>query len=157
YQYRILLGYSVRTKPNFPETTQMTAEGWNRFVDSFDVRGFARQMAAGNVGWVIFCLDDHYFACPSAPHRTFDQFTGYAVGVKCSGRDLVLVLAGAVNDLGIRTIVYFAGLTGYMKEPKVSLGLGDEPAGRGNINQDHPPSDECRPRRLAVLKEYADR
>ena len=31
YQYRILLGYSVRTKPQFPNPSQMTAEGWNRF------------------------------------------------------------------------------------------------------------------------------
>jgi len=60
YQYRILLGYSVATKPQFPSPSQMTAEGWNRFVDGFDVKGFAEQMAEGRVGWVLFCLDDHY-------------------------------------------------------------------------------------------------
>jgi hypothetical protein len=41
YQYRILLGYSIRTNPQFPNALQMTAEEWNRFVDGFDVKGFA--------------------------------------------------------------------------------------------------------------------
>jgi hypothetical protein len=43
-----------------------------------------------------------------------------------------------------------------MKEPKVRAGLLDV-ADRGNLNQLAPPSAECRRRRLAVLKEYADR
>src|SRR5580704_17466385 len=45
YQYRILLGTSIRTKPQFPKDSEMTAAGWNRFVDGFDVPGFARQMS----------------------------------------------------------------------------------------------------------------
>src|SRR5258707_969947 len=56
YQYRILLGRSIRTKPQFPEVSEMTAEGWNALVDGFDVSGFAEQMADAKVGWVIFCL-----------------------------------------------------------------------------------------------------
>src|SRR5450432_3711603 len=64
YQYRILLGYSIKTKPQFPDPSQMTAGEWNRFVDGFDVTGFANQMAEAKVGWVMFCLDDHYFAWP---------------------------------------------------------------------------------------------
>src|SRR5258707_12326612 len=78
YQYRILLGYSIKTRPQFPSPSQMTAAEWNRFVDGFDVRGFAEQMAEAKVGWVIFCLDDHYFAWPCSPNQTFDEFTGYA-------------------------------------------------------------------------------
>src|SRR5271166_1822693 len=60
YQYRILLGYSVATKPQFPQTSQMTAAECNRFVDGFDVRAFADQAAEARFGWVIFCIDDHY-------------------------------------------------------------------------------------------------
>lgn len=157
YQYRILLGYSIRTQPNFPEPAQMTAEGWNRFVDGFDASGFAQQMSQARVGWVIFCLDDHYFAWPCAPNKTFDQFTGYAPDEKCSRRDLIMDVADALNAKGVKLIVYFAGLNGYMKEPRVMAGLMDDPAGRGNLNQQRPPSEECRRRRLAVLKEYADR
>ena len=37
YQYRILLNYSAKTDPQYPNPPQMTAEEWNRFVDGFDV------------------------------------------------------------------------------------------------------------------------
>src|ERR1700757_787588 len=96
FQYRILLGYSIKTQPQFPDPQQMTATGWNQFVDSFDAQRFAKQMADGKVGWVIFCLDDHYFAWPCAPNKTFNQFTGYGPGEKCSRRDLILDLTEAL-------------------------------------------------------------
>ena len=156
YQHRILLGYSIKTKPQFPNPSQMTAGEWNRLVDGFDVKGFAQQMAEAKVGWVIFCLDDHYFAWPCAPNKAFGDYTGYAPGEKCSRRDLILDLAEALNARGVKLICYFAGLNGYMKEPKVSAGLGDARS-RGEFNNNSPPSDESRRRRLAILKEYADR
>ena len=134
----------------------MTARQWNRFVDGFDVKGFARQMAEARVGWVIFCLDDHYFAWPCAPNKAFSDYTGYAPGEKCSRRDLVLDLADALNARGVKLICYFAGLNGYMKEPKALAGLSDA-ASRGQFDDNSPPSEECRKRRLAILKEYADR
>ncbi|HTL17953.1 MAG TPA: hypothetical protein VL793_11995 [Patescibacteria group bacterium] len=157
YQYRILLGCSIRTNPQFPAPSQMTADGWNRFVEGFDARKFSEQMASAKVGWVLFCLDDHYFAWSCAPNKTFDKFTGYASGEKCSRRDLILDIADELNAKGIRLIVYFAGLNGYMKDPKVLAGLADSPASRGTFNERQAPSAECRRRRLAVLKEYADR
>lgn len=129
----------------------MTATEWNGLVDGFDVQGFASQAAEARVGWVIFCLDDHYFAWPCAPNQAFNQFTGYAPGQKCSRRDLIMELADALNAKGVKLICYFAGLNGYMKEPKVSAGLADD--GQAQT----PPSAECRRRRLEVLKEYADR
>jgi len=156
YQYRILLGYSVATKPPFPDPSQMTATEWNRFVDEFDVKGFAEQVTEAKVGWVIFCLDDHYFAWPCAPNQAFDRFSGYAPGEKCSRRDLIRDLADALNAKGVKLVCYFAGLNGYMKEPKVSAGLSDATP-RGTYNDNSAPSSESRRRRLAVLKEYADR
>jgi hypothetical protein len=156
YQYRILLGYSIKTKPQFPEPAQMNAQEWNRLVDGFDAQGFASQMAEAKAAWVIFCLDDHYFAWPCSPSKAFSDFTGYAPGEKCSRRDLIMDLADALNAKGIRLIVYYAGLNGYMKEPKVSAGLMDG-EGRGGLNEKAAPSAEGRQRRLAVLKEYADR
>jgi hypothetical protein len=151
YQYRILLGYSIATHPQFPEPGQMTAAEWNRFVDGFDVAGFASQMAEGKVGWVIFCIDDHYFAWPCAPNGHFSDYTGYAPGEKCSRRDLIMELADALNAKGVKLICYFAGLNGYMKEPRVGAGLGDDG------NNKTPPSAECRKRRVEVLREYAER
>jgi hypothetical protein len=151
YQYRILLGTSIRTKPQFPKDSEMTAAGWNRFVDGFDVPGFARQMSEAKVGWVMFCLDDHYYAWPCAPSEKFDEFTGYAPGEKCSRRDLIAELADALGARGVKLIVYTAMLNGYMKEPKVTAGLLDDG------NNQTAPSTESRKRRLAILKEYADR
>ncbi len=151
YQYRILLGYSVATKPQFPEPSRMSAVEWNRFVDGFDVQGFANQAAEARVGWVIFCLDDHYYSWPCTPNQAFDTYTGYAPGRKCSRRDLIGELADALNAKGVKLICYFAGLNGYMKEPRVSSGLKDD----GNAQS--PPSAECRRRRTEILKEYAGR
>lgn len=114
YQHRILLGYShgtaaIGTKPKLPPPTEMTARGWNRFVDGFDVRGFADQMAEGQVGWVLFCVDDHYFGWPCAPNKAFDEYTGYTAGGEvlaqgpdrrvgrcagCPGREADLLLCG---------------------------------------------------------------
>src|SRR5271166_2336593 len=151
YQYRILPGYSVSTKQQFPVSSQLTAADWNRFVDGFDVQGFANQAAGAGVGWVIFCLDDHYFAWPCAPNQAFDKYTGYAPGEKCARRDLIRELAEALNAKGVRLICYFAGLNGYTKEPRLTAGFADD----GNPRT--APSRESRKRRLEVLKEYADR
>ena len=59
-------------------------------MDGFDVKGFREQMAEANAGWVIFCLDDHYFAWPCAPNKAFSEYTGYAPGreVLTAGSDL---------------------------------------------------------------------
>ena len=133
----------------------MTAKEWNQLVDGFDVRGFAKQMAKAKVGWVIFCLDDHYFAWPCSPNSKFTEFTGYGPGEKCSKRDLIMDVADALNAKGIKLIVYYAGLNGYQKEPKILAGLGD--TFRGNTGEKTPPSAESRRKRLEILKEYADR
>src|ERR1700688_4153757 len=133
----------------------MTAAEWNRFVDGFDVKGFASQMSNAKVGWVMFCLDDHYFAWPCSPNSRFDYYTGYGPGQKCSKRDLIMDVANALHAKGIKLIVYYAGLNGYMKEPKVLAGLKDTL--RGNYNEKSQPSTETRKRRLEILKEYADR
>jgi hypothetical protein len=156
YQHRILLGYSygtdaLGTKPKLPPLAEMTAAGWNRFVDGFDVQGFADQMAEAHVGWVLFCIDDHYFGWPCAPNKTFDAYTGYAPGERCSRRDLVGELADALAARGVKLICYYAGLNGCMQDPKSWAGLMDD--GKDTT----PPSAECRQRRIAVLKEYADR
>ena len=156
YQYRILLNYSIKTDPIVPSASQMTAEGWNRFVDGFDVKGFADQMDEAKMGWVIFCIDDWFFGWQCAPNKTFCEYTGYAPGEKCSHRDLILDVADALNAKGVKLICYFAGLNGYNMEPTVSAGLCDGTP-RGFYNEKTPPSAESRKRRLAILKEYADR
>lgn len=156
YQHRILLGYSTGTEaagtnPKLPPRPAMTAEGWNRFVDGFDVTGFADQMAQGRVGWVLFCMDDHYFGWSCAPNKTLDSYSGYAPGKRCSRRDLIADLAAALDARGVKLICYYAGMNGYMLDPQLTKGLMDD--GKDTT----PPSAECRKRRIAVLQEYAGR
>ena len=151
YQYRILLGTCIRTDPQFPDPEQMTAPQWNQFVEGFDVERFAAQMAEARVGWVIFCIDDHYYAWSCAPNEAFSRYTGYKPGQKCSRRDLIKDLAGPLNAKGVKLICYYAGLNAYMKDPKAYEGLKDD----GNDRT--PPSPESRARRLEILKEYCDR
>ena|ERR1035437_3934272 len=155
YQYRILLGYSTARKPSFPEPSQMTAGGWNQFVDGFDVKGFANQMAEAKEGWVIFGLDDCYFGWTCAPNNAFSEYTGYAPGEKCSRRDLIMDVTDALNAKGVKVIIYYAGLNGYMMDPKVVAGLKDHP--RGVWGGKIPPTAECRKRRIDIFREYAER
>jgi hypothetical protein len=51
-------------------------------------------VAEARAGWVIFCIDDHYFAWPCAPNKAFDKHTGYAPGEKCARRDLISFCCG---------------------------------------------------------------
>jgi len=156
YQYRILLNYSIRTDPIMPSASQMTSGQWNRFVDGFDIKGFADQMAEAKISWVLFCIDDHFFGWQCAPNKAFCEYTGYAPGAKCSHRDLIMDLADALKAEDVKLICYFAGLNGYNKGPRVSAGLHDGTP-RGFYNEKAPPSAESRKRRLSILKEYADR
>jgi hypothetical protein len=157
YQYRILMGYSYKTNPIYPELSQMNAAEWNRYVDGFDVKRFADQMVEGGFGWVMFCIDDAFFAWSCAPNRKLNKYSGYAQGEKCSDRDLILDLSDALHAKGIKLICYFAGFNGYMKDPKVVAGFKDDPISRGELGEKIPPSTECRKRRIAVFKEYANR
>lgn len=157
YQYRILLGFSTRTNPKFPEVSKMTSKEWNQFVNGFDVKGFANQMAKAKIGWVLFGIDDAYFGWSCAPNKTFNKYTGYLPGEKCSNRDLIMDVTNALNKKGIKVIIYYAGLNGWMMDPKSVSGLKDDPVLRGVLGGAVPPSAECRKRRLEILKEYADR
>src|ERR1700680_1787620 len=75
YQYRILLGYcQVNSKLTklpgeaYPPSSAMTSKEWNQFVDGFDVKGFAKQMAEAKVGWVMFGIEDACFSWRDSPN-----------------------------------------------------------------------------------------
>ena len=74
YQYRILLDYC---RPVMPDASEVLPEGFNEFVDGFDVENFAKQMEQGGVSWVMFCLDDTHFGYTCSPNRIFSKYTGY--------------------------------------------------------------------------------
>jgi hypothetical protein len=158
YQYRIMLGYcqinttlTAHPGEQYPPASAMTSEGWNQFIDGFDVKGFAAQMTSAKVGWVLFCINDGSFAFHCAPNHAFDSITGYKPGEKCSKRDLIMDLANALNPKGIKLIVYMSGMYGYPRDERSALGFGDDPQYR------KAPTLSSRKKHLLVLKEYADR
>jgi hypothetical protein len=153
YQYRILLGYSLNgLQPSEAPASAESPAGWNAFVDGFDVNGFGDQMVQGHVGWVLFCIDDAPRGWQCTPNATFDSYTGYAPGDRCSNRDLIMDLSGALHSRGVKLICYWAGLTGWSVDTQTFQGMAGDPN-----NPNAPPSDESRKRRLAVLQEYCDR
>lgn len=152
YQYRILLGYSQNgLQPADGDPSQESPAGWNAFVDGFDVNGFADQMAQGQVGWVLFCIDDAPRGWQCSPNATFDSYTGYAPGDRCSNRDLIMDLSGALHSRGVKLICYWAGLVGWSADAQSYQGMAGDPSNPGA------PSEESRRRRLDVLTEYCNR
>ena len=153
YQYRIMLGYCYRTNPQLPQLSEMTADGWNRLVDGFDADGFAKQMEEANIGWVIFGVDDAVFGWKCAPNSTFDRFTGYAPGMRCSKRDLIADVVQALRKRGVRVILYYAGLVAYDRDKQSQI--GGETSEWGKFESQLTAG--YRGDRIAVLKEYCDR
>jgi len=91
--------------------TGMTAEQWSRQVDLFDAKGLAKQLQ--DVGADYFAItigqgSGHYLA----PNKVYDKLTGITPS-KCSRRDLVSDLAGELNPLGMRLLVYTAADMGW--------------------------------------------
>lgn len=83
---------------------EMTVERWNRLIDGFDVEGLASQLQAVGAGYYLISLGQNsgYYL---APNPTYDRLTG-AQESKCSRRDLVIELATALEERGIKLLVY---------------------------------------------------
>ncbi len=85
-----------------PET--MSAEEWNRQVDGFDVDALADQLAAAGAPYYFVTIGQnsgHY----CSPNATYDEIVGIEPS-KCSRRDLIADLAGALAERDIRLLVY---------------------------------------------------
>lgn len=83
---------------------KMTVEAWNKLVDAFDVESLAKQLQSVNAGYYLITLGQNsgYYLSPNA---TYDRIAGIAPS-KCSRRDLVADLYGALQKRGIRLMVY---------------------------------------------------
>jgi len=83
---------------------ELTVENWNQAVDAFDVEGLANQLASAGAGYFVLTLGQNSgFYC--SPNATYDRLTGISRG-KCSRRDLVSDLSGALRARHIRLMVY---------------------------------------------------
>lgn len=87
------------------ETGQpMSVERWNDLVEHFDVEGLADQIHSVGVGFYQISIGQNsgYYL---APNPTYDRLVGIYPS-KCSRRDLVSDLYGALQKRGIRLMVY---------------------------------------------------
>jgi hypothetical protein len=82
----------------------LTLDEWNARVDSFDVEGFAQQVAETGAPYLFLTIGQNSgFYC--APNATYDQIVG-AKQSKCSRRDLIADIEAALRPHGVRMMVY---------------------------------------------------
>lgn len=99
---------------------RMTAEEWNRQVESFDVAALAGQLASVGARYLFMTLGQnsgHY----CAPNATYDRYAGVRPS-KCSRRDLVSDLYAALQPRGIELLAYVPA-HGPAGDPEARKGL----------------------------------
>ncbi|MCD6286569.1 MAG: alpha-L-fucosidase [Anaerolineae bacterium] len=90
--------------PSSDGGAELTAEAWNRQVDAFDVEGLACQLEATGAPYFFITIGQnsgHYIT----PNDVYDEYVGIQPS-KCSRRDLVADLYGALHSRGIELLVY---------------------------------------------------
>jgi Alpha-L-fucosidase len=93
------------------ERTETNVERWNEMIDNFDVERLAEQLASIGAGYYLITIGQNsgFYLSPNA---TYDRIVG-AEPSKCSRRDLVADLSGALHARGIPLLVYLpAGAPG---------------------------------------------
>ncbi|HEY5909646.1 MAG TPA: alpha-L-fucosidase [Verrucomicrobiae bacterium] len=74
-------------------------------VEKFDTVNLANQLAAGGARYLVITLGQNsgYY---NSPNATYDRWTGYAPGERCSKRDLPMDLHAALAARGIKLMLY---------------------------------------------------
>ena len=101
-------------------TPELSADDWNRRVNSFNVEALAAQIASTGAGYFFLTLGQgsgHF----CAPNATYDRYAGI-IPSKCSQRDLISDLYDALHPRGIALMVY-APADGPWSDPVARKGL----------------------------------
>jgi hypothetical protein len=90
--------------PSAPVPKDMTAEKWNKKVNSFKVKEFADQLTELKVPYFFITIGQGggYYC---SPNKTYERLFGPSNG-KLSNRDLVFELAKELTSRGIKMCVY---------------------------------------------------
>ena len=95
---------------------------WSDTVDEFDVDAYADSAARAGARYAVITMMQggiHMIA----PNSRYDNYTGYAPGVACARRDLVLDLHAALAKRDLRLLLYWTGDGPHM-DHQASAGLG---------------------------------
>jgi len=109
----------------------ITADEWNRAVDSFDVGLLADQLEQVGAGYHVITIGQNS-GFYLGPNVTYDDIVGHEVS-HCSRRDLIAEIAGEMSGRGIHTLVYLpAGAPDRDERAKTMLGwrAGEHPVHR---------------------------
>ena len=74
-------------------------------VDQFDVEALASQLAKAGAKYFVITLGQNS-GYLNSPNATYNKYTGYAVGERCSKRDLPLDLYRVLQPKGIKLMLY---------------------------------------------------
>lgn len=129
-----------------------SGDGFEKRVNEFDVDAFAQDCQEAGAAYVTFTLGQDGYYC--SPNATYERFAGYAVGQRCSTRDLPMELHAALGKKGIKLMLYINGDVPVSDE-KAAKGLGATERGTDKSNWAF--NDTLVERWAAVMGEWADR
>jgi hypothetical protein len=158
-----LLACGGQATPNNPNTDWLRAAKYGVFMhflpgdaaslakmQQFDADSLARQLETLGAKYLVITLGQNsgFF---NSPNATYDRYTGYAPGERCSSRDLPLDLYRALHPKGIRLMLYLPCQTpnGDARAQK-AFGL---PEGK----RDQPIDREFAQKWAQVIQEWSDR
>ena len=146
----LFISYSSDTRSQTVDKGYTAAE-WNAAVNSFDVPGFAAQVANTGAKNILLMLGQNsgYYCSPNSIYETY---AGVAPGTRCSTRDLPMELADALAAKGIGLYLYLPEDVGW-GDTKAANGFGLTSLAVGNWVVDA----NFTPKWNAVIKTWADR
>lgn len=123
-------------------------DDWNDKVNSFDVEGFAEQIARTKAGYVVFTLGQNsgYYCSPNA---AYEKYAGYEAHQRCSKRDLPMEIADALAKRGIRLMLYLPSRSP-QRDAQAMAGLND-------VHERQPAPQEFTRKWSEVIREWSVR
>lgn len=140
---------------NGPEEQWKDTESWDDVINGFDVDHYARQAAEAGVGFVLLTLGQNsgYYLSPNA---AYDAVAGLQPGDRCSRRDLPIEIADALDQYGIRLMLYLPANPPFAAHKQegdyaITKAFGYTP------DTDGAPSQDTQQKWQAVIREWSDR
>ena len=95
---------TIDSSPDGMESGELSPADWNRRVNSFDVQRFADTVQRTGAGYAFITIGQNsgHFC---SPNPVYDALVGDTES-RCSKRDLISDLADAMNERGLKLMVY---------------------------------------------------